>query len=469
MDFLASITSTGALTHLVLLLNKKEFRSQASSLKKSATRVDISAVQLDEMDCRAPSTYRKELMQKRRSQNTRFLSTHYKRSNSNPETFSGETVRLGCVVLGKYDTCKYQYNVKFMSILSHKNVSLKLTTYGSFHGLHYDIYANKIDLGFVRTVLRQDSLASLSFGEVTFVYGSFYALNNKTRVVSLLDALGSSNCSLFAFLSLAFCAIAAAASRRNRRFIEYVHDTFNELFFLLAPLFGTSSELPLFQRAPNSRTVVYVVWILAVLPFSVYFRSELTSLVTVHRPADVLDTLGELENALNDERLLPCVTEGTGAHADLEGTSNRGGVLIRKLGAAYRRHKIEGLLKTSIHDCFHCAARENHVCFNTQYPVCWVKAVSPDVAEFKENFMADFWVFPMPKDSRLTRPFKRFMDSIRENLLLSYMVDNCDMSTPTHRTTTDLLPFLANWFVLLCLSGVVLIGEVFAARFCSRT
>ncbi|KAL1478529.1 hypothetical protein MTO96_016214 [Rhipicephalus appendiculatus] len=70
---------------------------------------------------------------------------------------------------------------------------------------------------------------------------------------------------------------------------------------LLASVLGTSTPEPV-ASARSGRFLsraLFGLWFVFVLPLSCYFRSELTSIVTLKRPAQRIDTLEELEYALD--------------------------------------------------------------------------------------------------------------------------------------------------------------------------
>ncbi|KAL1472026.1 hypothetical protein MTO96_039590, partial [Rhipicephalus appendiculatus] len=74
------------------------------------------------------------------------------------------------------------------------------------------------------------------------------------------------------------------------------------------------------------------------LPLSQYFQSELTSLVTVGRPANNLDTLQELEAALDAGVAAPCVPKQTASWDGIM-NSNHPTTLGKKLRASVLKNR----------------------------------------------------------------------------------------------------------------------------------
>ncbi|KAL3243375.1 hypothetical protein MRX96_020588 [Rhipicephalus microplus] len=81
---------------------------------------------------------------------------------------------------------------------------------------------------------------------------------------------------------------------------------------LLASVLATSAPLPgNVSRRVIAGVALYYLWFLAILPLSSYFRSELTSKVTIKAPGDRIDTLQKLEDALDRHEVAPCATLNT--------------------------------------------------------------------------------------------------------------------------------------------------------------
>ncbi|KAH9360788.1 hypothetical protein HPB48_018243 [Haemaphysalis longicornis] len=455
------------LTHVVLLMKSKDFRSHANDLLNSVNHLDVSAVSLEEAPYRAIRC-EKGLNRNRCSKLVLYDKPQDKDVSPRKVLFSGEEVRLGCVKTDYTDWCSGSYNAEFRRVLSQKNVSLTVATYAFYDALFWDLYLGKLDLGLATVGFNENNLAYLSFARLNYRYETFYSSDNETRVVTLLQAVGRSPCVIVALACLTCCAVTAAATRKLTSKTDFLLEVLGEELFLLAPLLGTSSSETRGETGTNVRILVYAVWILGMLPFSVYFRSELTSQITLSRPANYLDTLEELEDALDAGKVLLCAVEVSNAHDNLRETSEGAGILLQKLRVAYNRQKKNPVGTNTISDCLRCAAELNGVCYTNLFPSCVMKDYRLDVGQFKEPFTVNLAGFPMCKNSELVEPFRRFMHTIEQGSLIKNADLSCKREVPSTKSTIELFAFFADFFGLLCVAFAVFLVEILFGSFPSR-
>ncbi|KAL1479650.1 hypothetical protein MTO96_051685 [Rhipicephalus appendiculatus] len=134
--------------------------------------------------------------------------------------------------------------------------------------------------------------------------------------------------------------------------------------FLLAALLATALPESQNQAHGRIRRLLYFIWFLSILSLSVYIRGEITALVTVTGPADHLDTLDELESALDRRTVAPCVVEGTSTKGILARSNQKSSSsLLRKLNAAYWRESGDSPVVQTPIECLFRAGRADRVCF----------------------------------------------------------------------------------------------------------
>ncbi|KAL1441627.1 hypothetical protein MTO96_008586 [Rhipicephalus appendiculatus] len=217
----------------------------------------------------------------------------------------GKVMKIGCLQPGKtpdLDLCSLHSYL--FDMLETKNVSLVYQSTSNFSMTLDDLYCENTDMAVLRMPLDEHVLAVATYGEVQMVSETFYALASETQAPSLYHTTLQSVFTIaVTAASLAICAgllVLIGDSHLHER-------VQSETLFLLAHLLARSTPFPCKARWPRVQNVVYLFWALAMLPLSQYIQGELTSLVTVGRPANSLDTLKELEAALDAGAMAPCV------------------------------------------------------------------------------------------------------------------------------------------------------------------
>ncbi|KAH6923722.1 hypothetical protein HPB50_005657 [Hyalomma asiaticum] len=158
------------------------------------------------------------------------------------------------------------------------------------------------------------------------------------------------------------------------------------------------------------------------LPLSMYFRTELTSILTLRRPANRMDTLKKLEDALERREVAPCVVEQSAYHNDLvvEAESELQPSLMHKLHLAFKRHGDGGLVK-DVEGCLQCAQRPDRVCYGA---VTWYNPPRFDeytnVQPFVERLRMELTGLAMPKFLEVYKPMRRLLLAAEEQGLFNF-------------------------------------------------
>ncbi|KAL1480410.1 hypothetical protein MTO96_051055 [Rhipicephalus appendiculatus] len=190
--------------------------------------------------------------------------------------------------------------------------------------------------------------------------------------------------------------IAAAVPSALRRCSA--KEVSNSFMFLLASFYSTSYSIPRIGRWSRSGGLVCGFWLIGMLPFSNYFRGELTSRVTLRSPPDHMDTLVKLEQALDKKRVFPCVVKDTFMHQRL--VKNRSlGNIHAKLRLAFQTHMEQAkLIKSSYSSCLGCALRDDRVCYIVSLPSWFNHPYKRMIIESKEHFSPMLLTFAVRKN-----------------------------------------------------------------------
>ncbi|KAL1479651.1 hypothetical protein MTO96_051686 [Rhipicephalus appendiculatus] len=388
------------------------------------------------------------------------------------QRFSGNVLRLGCVYLSRYENrntftlnpsfCHTSLNTLFLRLLAHKNLSL---TYRRFYGYERTLSAlfeRKIDLVVMKTNLESVFNTLLSYADVDIAYNTFYARANDTRVISVFGVLSYSTVGVSLTVTcMVVCAVVLASLSGNQRFRNLAVNFAREAMFLLAALLATS--LPESQSQTNGRIrrLLYFIWFMSILSLSVYIRGEITALVTVTGPADHLDTLEELESALDRRTVSPCVVEGTStkgilAHSNQKSSSS----LLRKLNAAYWRESGDSPVVQTPLECLFRAGRADHVCFLPHQHECLVEHVARGVRQFEEPFTMVLDGFPVRHGYSLLPALRKFFFAVREAALWSSIVNFCNYDAGALiEVRIELQQFIMHYFALQLVSLFVFAVE----------
>ncbi|KAL1481325.1 hypothetical protein MTO96_015759 [Rhipicephalus appendiculatus] len=237
-------------------------------------------------------------------------------------------------------------------------------------------------------------------------------------------------------------------------------------FFLLSAVLATSSDQPnIGGRTGIVRKALLGLWLAALLPLSVYFRTQLTAILTLRRPAYRIDTLQKLECALDRRQVAPCVVRDTLGYWELFSYDSHlpQQSLWEKLRLVSEGLGEDELVASNVSDCIQCASRQDRVC----YVGHWHNPSSSllklrSVAAFLEHLKIELIGFVMPKFERSYRPLRRLFLDIDEHKLIDW-----DWREPEYdnaATEFDMSGLLMLLGILLAMTCLVLVLEVVVDR-----
>ncbi|KAL1447372.1 hypothetical protein MTO96_028583 [Rhipicephalus appendiculatus] len=236
--------------------------------------------------------------------------------------------------------------------------------------------------------------------------------------------------------------------------------------FLLAAVLATSSAEPnLARRATPLVKTVLSLWFLSILPLSVYFRSELTSLVTLRRPTYRIDTLKKLEDALDRHEVAPCVVKGTAGYYELSHSRDNAWQtsLMNKLQFAFSRVGDRALAASNVRECLRCSSNRDRVCYNLleHFSRRMLKKYG-DVRAFVEHLRMQPTGYPMHKFLDVYKPIRRLFLATEEHKLIKWDVSERD-SVDSETTSFDVSSLFVQLVILHTASCFVLLLEVMVA------
>ncbi|KAL1430382.1 hypothetical protein MTO96_015088 [Rhipicephalus appendiculatus] len=160
-------------------------------------------------------------------------------------------------------------------------------------------------------------------------------------------------------------------------------------------------------------------WMLGILPLSAYYRSELTSRLSVQVPPEVVDTLEEWEAALNKNEIEPCILKDGCLHAMVAGElyhENRS-LDLKLMRAFNRRPNDSRLVFDNQEGCLLCADRRGFACFLCGLNYCSAAKVRQDYVESRESLNVALVTTPLREGYRLARPYHQLLQRLFETAL----------------------------------------------------
>ncbi|KAL3184007.1 hypothetical protein MRX96_006322 [Rhipicephalus microplus] len=189
-------------------------------------------------------------------------------------------------------------------MLKAKNVSLVYQSASNWTKAVQDLYCENIDLAALRFPFNDGVLALATYSEMHMVSETFYTLTGEAKAPSLFETTLRSASTIAATAASLTFSSGLIVLMGGPPLCDRAQSA---TLFLFAVLLATSRPFPKPRRWARSQNVFCIIWTLAMVPLSQYFRCVLTSLLTVGRPASNLDTLEELEDALDAGIVAPCV------------------------------------------------------------------------------------------------------------------------------------------------------------------
>ncbi|KAL1486771.1 hypothetical protein MTO96_008755 [Rhipicephalus appendiculatus] len=267
---------------------------------------------------------------------------------------SGEQLIVGCLVGTFYgggkDSCDHHGISFILECLRQINVSLNVQLIATFGGVYVETVYDHWDVMFASSRLNAESVLDADIPDTEIIQETFFSRINDDRVVMLSEVVYDS-WPIFASTIALLLVVALVLSAIEDRRLPPIQKIAESVTLLLASILATSAPFPSnVSRRAIARVALHFPWFLAILPLSSYFRSELTSKITVKAPGDRIDTLQKLEDALDRHEVAPCATvkHCHGRRAEMERTAPACS-LMSKLQAAFKRYDPEGTGEVRYH------------------------------------------------------------------------------------------------------------------------
>ncbi|KAL3243369.1 hypothetical protein MRX96_020582 [Rhipicephalus microplus] len=311
------------------------------------------------------------------------------------------------------------------------NVSIDFVKLSSGREMLFGTISHKWDVAYVIALLYNVDVLVFDIPFIVIDHETFFSRKSAHRTVALSEV--GRECwrlavaTMTILLLVTFTQVLVTEGRHPT-----VRGTTNTLTLLLAAVLATSATEPVIRRRRCgffSRALIGL-WFVFILPLSAYLRSELTSIVTLRRPAESIDTLEKLEDALDRGEMAPCATVDSATHQQLiiDEQFITQGPLLRKLRAAYQGQGPEKLKTFRFPDCLACALRHDRVCYAMLEEPCDLRERFPDVREFRQHFKILVSGLRVRKFLPAYRPLRRFFLAIQEGILIPPNAAKCSWS-----------------------------------------
>ncbi|KAM7315779.1 uncharacterized protein ISCGN_005562 [Ixodes scapularis] len=382
---------------------------------------------------------------------------------------AGQVVNIGCLrVLGAQYSCQRRQFRRLIRLLMLTNVTLRTRYYATTAKLREaTVDREEVDIILAPIVMTHTLISVEQYPDVlSYGYATFYSRANVAEVISFASILNHSGVAIsFLFISLLVCFLSLCLMDCLERGAVRVNG--NNLMFLLAAFYATSSRAPVYSSWENSRRIICIVWLVGTLPLSVYFRGRLTSLLSLRVPSNALDTVEELEEALDLKKIVPCVVEGSYQHYVLANANLNNTSVMRKLNEAYTRNDKAEIVASYPRECLLCASGDSRICFIIKQNQCFVKSLGHDVQESKDRFMLSLTTTPVRKYFPLKGLYRKFLQQVRETALLRDGPPWCGSVDMKENTSSNLPLNLSSFFrlyvIAMCVAVVVLALEIIIA------
>ncbi|KAL3218596.1 hypothetical protein MRX96_005905 [Rhipicephalus microplus] len=363
--------------------------------------------------------------------------------------------------------CNERRFIYLRRFLKHKNVSLVYTHHVSVKSATTFLVGGKADIFPSRTHLGDEIVDAFSFADTDIHYDTFYALANDTTSVSMFTVLSHSTWGLaLTLLSMLTCTLFSASLNSAGIPKAFLQSVARESLFLMASILATSTPEPWHRQHPWTRRLIYVSWMAAILSLSVYIRSQMTALVTATKPANHLDTLDELEDAVDAGRVAPVVAESTWNHANLKGGADHPYSLLRKLSAVYKQHQGEQLVVPTPTHCILAAGRRDRVCYLYVLPRCTVQKFAAGIQPFEQPMTTVPYGIPVRHGFAYLPALRKLFFAVREGSLIRDENFSCEThfrASNEHRA--ELREFVKHYVFLQLVAVVVFAAECLIGLF----
>ncbi|KAK8776736.1 hypothetical protein V5799_029919 [Amblyomma americanum] len=341
---------------------------------------------------------------------------HHKRSD-----LRNKVIRVGCLDAtsseGVAAACLNSHSALVWNALRFYNVTLEWVYYTNSVAFFSDLFDGFIDIYGNLGSPSRDALRDIAVPAIIqHTHETFYAVLHEPLIVSFFDILSQSNLGfLLVAVSFAVYLLALAVADYEERTQGWLNGSLDSFATLLASFFATSSPIPQRRRWATARHLLYGFWLMGILPLSNYLRGELISRVSLRAPPGAIDTLRELEDALNRQKVTPCVVMGSSSHHSLETEYGSTTAIHQKLRSAFlESSKREMLVSRSAQECLSCAERDDRVCFLVEVPKCLLK---PRVVTSTESLKPVFATMAVRKNFPYFRAYNSLLRKAFEGSL----------------------------------------------------
>ncbi|KAL1448397.1 hypothetical protein MTO96_044075 [Rhipicephalus appendiculatus] len=355
----------------------------------------------------------------------------------------------------------------FQALKDNCNLSVNFRNVYSVDELLRGTYLREWDVTYVFAVIGEQEVFSSDFPLIVLRHETFFSHKRTCRTVTLFEVGWESRRVVVATLALiGLVALTQVLITEGVR--PTVHRASEVVSLLLAAVLATSTTEPArrIQHRRFIRRALFGLWFVFILPLSTYLRSELTSILTLKRPHDRIDTLEELEDALDEGAVAPCVPANSAAHYHLMDNEKDmpGGLLMRKLRAAFKLHDLEEVLTRKYSHCLACALRNDRVCYGILESPCYLRERFPYVREFKEHIKITLSGFRVRKSLPFYAPLSRFFRAMQEGYFLLPNDAECSFNETTESFEFDLNNLFVQHAILQVASSIVLVAEILVVR-----
>ncbi|KAL1472816.1 hypothetical protein MTO96_022721 [Rhipicephalus appendiculatus] len=322
--------------------------------------------------------------------------------------------------------CNEARNVYLRLFLTQKNVSLIYAHYVNVYNATSFMIGGQADLLLSPTNLDSIVVDVFSFADTNLHHDTFYALANDTRSVSVFAVLSDSTWGVaLTLLSLLMCTLTLTSLNSAGNIKAFLQSTTRETLFL-----------------------------------------QMTALVTATKPADHLDTLEELEDAVDAGRVAPVVAQNTWTYANLKAGADHPYSLLRKLSAVYKQHLGEQLLVPTPADCILTAGRRDRVCYSHVLPRCALQGFAPGIEPFQEPIMMMPDGIPLRHGFAYLPALRKLFLAVREGSLIRDVDVTCETNPSTsNELSVELGEFMKHYIFLQLVAVVVFTAECLTGLF----
>ncbi|KAH7937940.1 hypothetical protein HPB49_017814 [Dermacentor silvarum] len=317
-----------------------------------------------------------------------------------------------------------------------------------------------------------------------YTYETFYLSKYGQEMETVFFAVLNQSQGAFLFLLITMLGVWAALSLGDCVHFGAVRteSMLDAAMFLVASFLATSTPVDTqvrgytFNVHSARRTAILSAWMLGILPLSAFYRSELTSRLSVQVPPDHVDTLEELEAALDKSEIEPCIVRDGCLHALAEGQLSHGNrSLDLKLKEAFNR-RPNGSRRVFDYqrDCLECAGRRGFACFLCGLGYCDLRKTRRNYVQSKDSLNIALVTTPVRKGYRLAQPYRQFLQRLFETALrpFSHKGQYCldANSRPSHFDNIDikeeisqvfgLSAFFTIFLSLMCVAFIVFCFEL---------